>query len=107
MTIVVRVDVAERDPGPGLIARVRGIIHGEIPGRFVWRDETAVAWIDIGPLTPGHTLVVPILEIDRWTDLPEDIASYCMGVSHKIANAQLAVWPVPRAGLMIAGKRKN
>jgi histidine triad (HIT) family protein len=79
------------------------IIDGEIPGRFVWRDETAVAWIDIRPLTPGHTLVVPTLEIDRWTDLPEDIASHCMGIAHKIARAQLSVWPVPRAGLMIAG----
>ena len=79
------------------------IIEGEIPGRFVWRDDIAVAWVDIRPLTPGHTLVVPIVEIDRWTDLPVEIARHCMQVAHMIANAQLTVWSASRAGLMIAG----
>lgn len=79
------------------------IIDGEIPGRFVWRDDTVVAWIDIRPLAPGHTLVVPIAEIDRWTDLPVDAAAHAMRVAHAIGNAQLAVWPAARAGLMIAG----
>ena len=79
------------------------IIDGEIPGRFVWRDATTVAWIDIRPLTAGHTLVVPIVEVDRWTDLPVDVAMHAMQVAHAIANAQLTVWPASRAGLMIAG----
>ena len=79
------------------------IIDGEIPGRFVWRDDTVAAWIDIRPLTPGHTLVVPILEIDRWTDLPVDMALQCMQVAHAVANAQLEIWSASRAGLMIAG----
>ena len=45
------------------------IINGELPGRFVYRDETCVAFLTIAPITYGHTLVVPIEEIDRWTDL--------------------------------------
>ena len=36
------------------------IINGEIPGRFVWRDEVAVAFLDVRPLSPGHCLVVPV-----------------------------------------------
>jgi histidine triad (HIT) family protein len=79
------------------------IIDGEIPGRFIWRDDTVVAWIDIRPLAPGHSLVVPIAEIDRWTDLPVDTAAHAMRVAHAVANAQLTVWPAARAGLMIAG----
>ena len=79
------------------------IIDGEIPGRFVWRDDTVVAWIDIRPLTSGHTLVVPIAEIDRWTDLPVESAAHAMSVAHAIGNAQLRVWPADRTGLMIAG----
>jgi histidine triad (HIT) family protein len=79
------------------------IIDGEIPGRFVWRDEVAVAWLDIRPLTPGHALVVPIAEVDRWTDLPVVTATHAMAVAHAVANAQLRVWPAARAGLMIAG----
>ena len=45
------------------------IINGELPARFVYRDETCVAFLSIEPLRYGHTLVVPIEEVDKWTDL--------------------------------------
>jgi histidine triad (HIT) family protein len=35
------------------------IIEGEVPTRFVWRGDSCVAFLNITPLTPGHTLVVP------------------------------------------------
>lgn len=79
------------------------IINGEIPGRFLWRDERAVAFLDVRPLSPGHTLVVPIAEVDLWTDLSADDASHLMTVAHAIGNAQRRVFDAPRVGLMIAG----
>ena len=45
------------------------IIAGEIPGRFVWRDPDVVAFLTIAPMRPGHTLVVPVRQVDHWTDL--------------------------------------
>ena len=39
------------------------IIEGEIPGRFVWSDETCVAFLTIEPLTDGHAMVVPRAEL--------------------------------------------
>src|SRR4051794_20995574 len=44
------------------------IIEGELPGRFVYRDDRCVAFLSINPLQPGHTLVVPIEEVDHWID---------------------------------------
>jgi histidine triad (HIT) family protein len=79
------------------------IIDGEIPGRFVWRDDRAVAFLDVRPLSPGHTLVVPIAEIDHWTDLSADDAAHLMTVAHAIGNAQRAAFDAPRVGLMIVG----
>lgn len=35
------------------------IVAGEIPSRQVYADDTAVAFLDVAPLTTGHTLVVP------------------------------------------------
>ena len=35
------------------------IINGELPGRFIYRDDTVAAFLDIEPLTYGHTLIVP------------------------------------------------
>ena len=32
------------------------IINGDIPGRFVWREDDVVAFLNMGPLADGHTL---------------------------------------------------
>jgi diadenosine tetraphosphate (Ap4A) HIT family hydrolase len=79
------------------------IIAGEIPARFVWRDERAVAFLDVRPLAPGHVLVVPVDEIDQWTDLAADTAAHLMTVAHAVGNAQMQAFSPPRIGLMIAG----
>lgn len=79
------------------------IIDGEIPGRFVWRDELCVAFLSINPLQPGHTLVVPIAEVDHWIDLDDDLAAHLMTVAKRIAQAQQAVFDPVKVGLMIAG----
>lgn len=79
------------------------IIDGDLPGRFVYRDETCVAFLTIAPICPGHTLVVPRLEIDHWIDLPEDIAAHLMVVAHKIGRAQRSAFAAQRVSLIIAG----
>jgi histidine triad (HIT) family protein len=79
------------------------IIEGELPGRFVWRDDRCVAFLSINPLQPGHTLVVPLAEIDHWTDLDDDLAAHLMVVSKRIAAAQQRVFEPVKVGLMIAG----
>lgn len=79
------------------------IIDGELPGRFVWEDDTCVAFLDIRPLAPGHTLVVPRQEIDQWTDLDVTTASHLVEVAHAIGNAQKQLLSPARVGLMIAG----
>jgi histidine triad (HIT) family protein len=57
------------------------IIRGELPGRFVWRDARAVAFLTIAPLQPGHTLVVPVEEIDHWLDVPPDLMQHLTAVA--------------------------
>ena len=80
------------------------IIEGEIPGRFVWRDDTCVAFLDVRPLNRGHVLVVPRAEVDHWVDLDPDTVIQLMAVAHKVAAAQQAAGLTPdRVGLMIAG----
>ena len=79
------------------------IIEGEIPGTFVWRDERCVAFMSINPLRRGHTLVVPIEEIDHWIDCPDDLRDHLFGVAQVIARAQQAAFQPTKVGLMIAG----
>jgi len=78
------------------------ILGGELPGRFVWRDDVCAAFLTINPLAPGHTLVVPIAEVDHWIDLPADVAAHLWRVSQNIGQAQqLAFSPVKVAVLVV------
>jgi histidine triad (HIT) family protein len=79
------------------------IIEGELPGRFVWRDERCVAFLSIAPTRPGHTLVVPIEEVDHWIDLDPDLAAHLVQVAQRVGRAQLQAFGASRVGLLIAG----
>ncbi len=79
------------------------IIEGEIPGRFVWRDERAVAFLTIAPLKPGHVLVVPREEIEHWIDLDPDLARHLFHVGQSIAKALDRVWRPAKVGLTVIG----
>lgn len=79
------------------------IIDGDIPGRFVWRDDEVVTFLTINPIKLGHALVVPILEVDHWLDLPPALAQRCMAVAQVIGQAQMAAFSPTRIGMIIAG----
>ena len=79
------------------------IIAGELPARFVWQDEHSVAFLSIRPLRPGHTLVVPRLEVDHWLDVDPALLSHLTKVAQLIGRAQMSAFKPERIGLMIAG----
>ena len=79
------------------------IINGDIPGHFIYRDNDCVAFLSIEPLSPGHTLVVPIEEVDHWIDLSPDLAAHVMQVARKVGRAIDAVYSPKRVGMMIVG----
>jgi diadenosine tetraphosphate (Ap4A) HIT family hydrolase len=83
------------------------IINGEIPGRFVWREDDVVAFLTAGPLADGHTLVVPVEEVDRWTDARPELFTRVMEVAQKIGAVQVDVFGAARAGLIVAGYEIN
>lgn len=79
------------------------IIEGEIPGRFLWKDEHVVAFLTIAPLTPGHALVVPREEVGSWTDASPALMERLSAVAQAIGRVQVDVFSVERAGMVIAG----
>jgi histidine triad (HIT) family protein len=48
------------------------IIRGEIPAHIIYEDERTFAFLDIHPVQPGHTLVVPKVQVDRLEDLSDE-----------------------------------
>ena len=79
------------------------IIDGELPGRFVWRDDRCVAFLSINPLRPGHVLVVPRDEVEHWLDLDAGLLDHLMHVSQKIGRALQQAYQPQKVGLMLAG----
>ncbi len=79
------------------------ILDGDLPGRFVHRDELCAAFLTIAPLNPGHTLVVPIAEVDHWDDLEPELAAHLFLVAQRVAKAVKIVYAPTRVALVIAG----
>lgn len=79
------------------------IINGDIPGRFVWKDGEAVAFLTIEPVTPGHVLVVPRNEVDHWEQIDSSLFAHLSGVAQKVGQAVKDAFDAPRIGLLIAG----
>src|SRR3954468_1916446 len=80
------------------------IINGEIPGRFVWKDDDVAAFLTIEPMMPGHTLVVTREEIDHWIDLEPELNAHLFRVAQLIGKAQDAEWHPQRVGVLIVGE---
>ena len=79
------------------------IIAGELPARFVWKDELCVAFLSNRPLRPGHALVVPRAEIDHWLDLDAALLTHLTATAQSVGKAQMAGFKPARIGLMLAG----
>lgn len=79
------------------------IINGELPGRFIYRDETAVAFLSIEPIAYGHVLIVPVAEVDKWTDLDPATWNQVNEVAQNVGRAVIEAFGSERAGYMIAG----
>ena len=67
------------------------IIRGDIPSHRVYEDEKVFAFLDIAPLSPGHTLVVPKEPAATLDALSEDSAAALGRVLPRIARAVMAV----------------
>ena len=75
--------MAEYDPN-NIFAK---IIRGEVPAHKVYEDDKAIAFLDIMPRTPGHTLVIPKAPARNLLDIKPDDLAHVMQVAQKIAHA--------------------
>lgn len=79
------------------------IIKGEIPSHKIYEDELTLAFLDIHPKTPGHTLVIPKKQIDEFQDMPDQDYQAVMNTVKKVAGRIKAVLRPRRVGVEIMG----
>ena len=79
------------------------IIQGEIPCEKILDNGDFFAFLDIRPISPGHTLVVPKIEVDNLFDLENKYLEGMLPFAQRISKALIQVVPCQRIGLMVAG----
>jgi histidine triad (HIT) family protein len=65
------------------------IVAGQLPATKVYEDAELLAFIDIGPLVKGHTLVIPKQHMNLVTDAPPGVLARVMHLVQKVACAQM------------------
>ncbi len=62
------------------------IIKGEVPCHKIYEDDTTLAFLDIHPVQPGHTLIIPKKQIEFVWDLPDEDYQAVMDTTLKVAK---------------------
>lgn len=79
------------------------IIAGEIPCHKLYEDERSFCFLDIRPINPGHSLVVPKIEVDDFFALDEEILQHLIVVAKRLAGAIGRTVDCNRVGMLVAG----
>ncbi len=79
------------------------IIKGEIPANKIYEDDKTIAFLDIHPVTEGHTLVVPKTQVEFVWDLPEEDYLALQRTVQKVALHLRETLAVPYVGEQIIG----
>ncbi|MGD8373779.1 MAG: HIT family protein [Candidatus Woesebacteria bacterium] len=68
------------------------IIKGEIPAYKIYENDKTLAFLDIYPAQPGHTLIVPKNQVDRLENLPNDDYLALMQTVKKVMHRVVEVF---------------
>ena len=79
------------------------IIAGDIPSYKIVEDDRFYAFLDINPMTKGHTLVVPKQETDYIFDLDDALLAEMVIFSKRVALAIEKAISCKRVGMMVIG----
>ena len=79
------------------------IVAGEIPSYKVAEDDKHYACLDISPVAPGHTLVIPKKEVDYLFDLADDEYESLQLFAKRVAAAMKSALPCKRIGVAVMG----
>ena len=83
------------------------IIEGEIPSYRVAEDAEFYAFLDINPVQPGHTLVVPRQEVDYVFDIEDDLLGRMMVFAKQVARQIQTVTKCRKVAVLVLGLEVN
>lgn len=79
------------------------LVSGELPCHKVAENDKFLAFLDIMPLEPGHTLVIPKVEVDYIFDIDDELLAEMHLFAKKVAIALKKSVPCLRIGIAVVG----
>jgi histidine triad (HIT) family protein len=79
------------------------ISQHEIAAHTIYEDERLIAFLDRGPIRPGHTQIVPREHFPYFDDAPADLLAAVVTVGQKLARAMKRTLQVPRVAFLFTG----
>jgi|SRR6056297_742920 len=79
------------------------IAAGTIDAHIVHNDGQVCAFLDRGPIRPGHLQIVPHEHVAFFDDLAPDLALAVMSVGQRLARVQKHIWGVDRVAFLFTG----
>ena len=79
------------------------IINREIPAHIIYEDDKVIAFLDINPVQPGHTLVIPKTEVDHFQDLSDEDFQALMNAVKQLSAHLKKATGAKRACLKVEG----
>ena len=76
------------------------ILAGDLPAHEVYRDDHSLAFMDLMPQAPGHTLVIPTAPGENLFDLPTEALQHTIATTQRVARAVKTAFDAE--GIMIA-----
>jgi histidine triad (HIT) family protein len=80
------------------------IIKGEIPSHKIYEDDKTLAFLDIHPSQPGHSLVIPKRQVEFIWDLDPADYQALMATVQKVGRHLREVLQVPYVGIKVVGE---
>ena len=77
--------------------------RGEIEAHVIHEEDEILAFLDIGPIRPGHVQIIAREHYPWFEALPEPLAARIMALAQKIARVQKQIYGVPRVAFMFTG----
>jgi histidine triad (HIT) family protein len=79
------------------------IVKGDIPAAKIYEDDKTLAFLDIHPVQPGHTLVIPKRQVEFMWDLEDEDYQAVMATVKKVATRLRATLTAPYVGVKVIG----
>lgn len=83
-----------------LFCRIAG---GDLDAVLLHEDESVVAFLDVAPIRPGHTQIIPRAHIPYFEDLPSELAGHILRVAQGLARRLKVTYGVPRVAFLFTG----